>query len=129
MYLHIEEWEIMRTHHEWIDYKGQRILFFSYEGSKGDDYVEAIYANMAYIKELNQTELLVLINVKDSVADYKVIDAYKKTGLEIQAYSRKIAVFGLSGLHRYLMDIINSFTNAGAKPFHTKERALDWLVE
>jgi hypothetical protein len=38
-------------------------------------------------------------------------------------------VFGITGLQKYFLHLVNQFSDVGARPFDTRLEALNWLTE
>jgi len=125
----IDEGRIDRI--KWIEHKKIPILFADYSNFKNsDESVETIQKVTDYIKKIGYREVLMLIDVRNSYADEKiVVDTLKNGSKETKPYLRKVAVVGVTSTQEFILKIINMFSGLGIKSFETFDKAKDWLIQ
>ncbi len=121
----------------WENHKGKKILFNDYSGLKEqneyvktiDNLTEAVAVEIKKEMPVPEKSTLFLIDVRDSIIGSNVITAFKTSSQVSQPLSRKMAVVGIRGIRKILLDTINRVSGIGARPFLEIEDAKNWLAE
>jgi hypothetical protein len=115
----------------WIKYKEKFILYFDYSNFlTSDEIIETIQAANRYVKELGKNDILLLVDVTNSIAKEDIVlDALKNNALIVKPYVKKAGVFGVAVSQGIILTLVNMFSSLNIKPFNTKFDALEWLVE
>jgi|GEM_PF-2480549 len=118
---------IERKRHNSITY-----YYVNYAGLSGDNYTQTIRDNtneFINIGSSGENDILMIVDVKDSVIGPDQLEAFKKSMRDITPYTRAIAVLGTTGLKKALLNFLNRMVGiVEGKAFHTMEEALEWLV-
>ena len=116
---------------KWVEYKQKQILYIDYSNFlTTDETIKTILNINDFIKKYNDYNLLILVDVRKSFADEKIIvEALKNSALIIKPYIKKAAVVGVTTTQQVILTIVNVFSGLGIKPFYTLEEAEDWLVK
>ena len=116
---------------KWVEYKEKQILYIDYSNFLNtDETIKTILNFNDFIKKYNNYNLLILVDVRKSFADEKIIvEALKNSALIIKPYIKKAAVVGVTTTQQFILTIVNVFSGLGIKPFYTLEEAKDWLVK
>ena len=114
----------------WIEHKGKTILYIDYSNfSNTDEIINTILKVNDFVKKLGKYEILVLVDVRNSIANEKiVVDALKNNALIVKPYVRKVAVVGVTVTQQVILTVVNVFSNLGIKPFDKVDDAKDWLI-
>ena len=115
----------------WIEHKEKPILYIDYSNFlSSDETIKTILEVNDFIKKLGNYKLLILIDVRNSYTNEKmVIDALKNNALIIKPYVKKAAVVGVTKEQEIILTVVNMFSGLGIKPFDTIENANDWLID
>ena len=82
------------------------------------------------MKQLGKHEILILVDVRNSVANDKLtINALKKNASIAKPYTKKTAVIGVNKSQEVILTVVNMFSELGIKPFNNVDEAKDWLIE
>ncbi len=114
----------------WIDHKETSILILDYSNFlNSDETISTIAEVNNYIKNLEVYDILLLVDVRNSQANEKiVVDALKQCAKVIKPYVKKAAVVGVTSKQEIILTVVNMFSNLGLKPFNTIDDAKDWLI-
>ena len=115
----------------WIEHKEKLILYINYSNFlTSDETIKTILEVNEFIKKLGEYELLMLVDVRNSYADEKIIiDALKNNATIVKPYVKKAAVVGVTTTQEVILTIVNMFSSLGIKPFDTIDDAKDWLID
>jgi len=114
----------------WIEHNDKSILLLDYSNFlNSDETITTISEVNNYIKKLELYDILLLVDVRNSQANEKiVVDALKQCGKVIKPYVKKAAVVGVTSKQEIILTVVNMFSNLGLKPFDTIDDAKDWLI-
>ena len=113
----------------WIDYGRRKVLVHDYSKLNQRNYAETIRQRVLEIQSEGHRDLLLLLDVTDSYVDKEALAAFKQAGRDVRPYVHKLAVIGLSGIQKFLLQLVNQFSNVGARPFDSEQDALNWLIQ
>lgn len=122
---------------QWVKHKNKDILTITYSGLKDkEEYVKAIaaatdeFVKKAVLKNRNpEKSVLLLIDVRESIAVTGVVDAFTESAKKAKPYVKKLAVVGIEGIRKFLLDTVFRFSGMSGKPFTEMAQAKDWLAE
>lgn len=123
---------IMEERSKTIEHKGFKIWYTDYSNLHGDEFLQYIERNIERFMSRPEDELnnsLVLINLTDSTIRKDVFAAAEKSMKTIRPYYKAVAVVGVAGMKKVLVDIVTRVTSTQAKAFNDINTALDWLAE
>lgn len=120
----------------WQKHKNKEILLGDYSNIKSqEEYVKIIrQAAAKSIKEIKTRyenpdhAVLMLIDIRDSIIGTETLSIFKENAKKIKPYIKKVAVLGVNGVRKILLESIVWFSGLKAKPFDSPEEAKDWLV-
>lgn len=114
----------------WIEHKEKKILYFDYSNFLDtDETINTILEVNDYVKKLGKYELLILVDVRKSQANEKIIVvALKNNASTVKPYAKKVAVIGVTVTQEVILTIVNAFSGLGIKPFANIDDAKDWLI-
>ena len=113
----------------WMTYKGKKILYNDYRNLQGSEIPDILDAILSLTLKSGEKGYLNLVDVRDSYANKETIDAFNKGAKAVKDITDKTAVLGITGVKKILLNVVNKFSNMGAKAFDTIEEAKEWLVE
>lgn len=115
----------------WVVWNGVGILHLDYSGFKQD--IEGLREEVRQADEEIQREpkgsVLVLIDLRDTVATGAVVSLFKESSALTNPYVRKHALIGVTGMKRFLADKVAKLARRPMRLFDTPEQALDWLAK
>ena len=112
---------------QWITHKGKKILFSDYSNVKNQDELFEIMKESLRMQDETTDKILGLVDMTNASVGPEFMKEAKEQG-KSQLHKRdKSAVLGITGLKAMLLKGYNLFSGDSAKPFATKEEALDYL--
>jgi len=113
-----------------IEHKEKPILYLDYSNFlTSDETIKTILEVNDYIKKLGDNEILLLVDVRNSNVNEKiVVDALKQNAIIAKQYVKKAAVVGVTSRQEIILTVVNMISNLGIKPFDTIDEAKDWLI-
>jgi len=114
----------------WIKHKEKQILYVDYSNiSTTDELLDAIQDVNNFIKKLREYNIIMLVDVRNSIANEKItVDALKNNASIVKPYVKKAAVVGVTKTQEIILTVVNMFSNLGLKPFDIIDDAKDWLI-
>lgn len=116
-----------------VEYKGKQIYFINYTNIKSEtDFMAAIRETNEFRKKVmldGKKDLLMLVDFTNSYVLGDVLKELKRSAAETKPITKKSAVVGITGSKKVLLNIVNSVTHIGSKPFDTIEEAKEWLIK
>jgi chemotaxis signal transduction protein len=115
----------------WTEHKEKLILYIDYSNLLNtDETIKTILEVNDFIKKLGKYELQMLVDVRNSNVNEKiVVDALKNNALTVKPYVKKAAVVGVTTIQEVILTVVNMFSSLGLKPFETIDDAKDWLIK
>ena len=118
---------------EWETYKETRIVCADCREMTTEDLVPQIRQNNKDLlqigKKQGKASLLFYIDLTNAVISNEVMAAAKEDLAELQPYLKAVAVAGITGVRRFLTDVVRKFTGNNMRGFPTEVEAKDWLVK
>jgi len=115
----------------WIEHNGKKMFY--------QDFSNQFYNAEAVKKELEEVQQIVLAEPENSVL---VLSNFTNTELSSElmpilneaskvtkSHVRKTAVIGITGIKRYLGDMLSRITGQPLTYFESEAKAKDWLAE
>ena len=114
----------------WRHHNKIAFLHLDYANFKAD--IEGLRAEVQAADEEMMHEpkgtVLVLIDLRDTVASGAVVQMFKESSAITTPYIRRHALIGISGMKRYLADKVAQLAGRPMRLFKTEEAALEWLT-
>lgn len=114
----------------WRRWNDKAVLHLDYANFKAD--LEGLRAEVteadAEIQREPKGTVLVLIDLRDTVASGAVVQLFKESSTLTDPYVRRHALIGVTGIKRYLADKVAQLTGRKMRLFKTEDDALDWLT-
>ena len=114
----------------WRHHNKVAFLHLDYANFKSDIEglkAEVLAADAEMMHEPKGT-VLVLIDLRDTVASAAVVQLFKESSKITTPYIRRHALIGISGMKRYLANKVAQLAGAKMRLFNSEEAALDWLT-
>lgn len=115
----------------WIRWHGVAVLHLDYANFKHD--IDGLRAEVqeadAEIQREPKGSVLVLIDLRDTVASSAVVTLFKESAALTDPFVRRHALIGVSGMKRFLADKVARLTRRPMRLFDTPDQALDWLTK
>ena len=112
---------------EWITHKGKKILFSDYSNVKSQEEMHTIMNESLKIVNETPGKVSSLVDMTNASVGPDFMKAAKEEGKKFLHKRDKSALLGITGLKAMLLKGYNLFSGDSAKPFGTKEEALDYL--
>ena len=114
----------------WRHHNKVAFLHLDYANFKSD--IEGLRAEVeaadAEMMHEPKGTVLVLIDLRDTVASAAVVQLFKESSAITTPYIRRHALIGISGMKRFLADKVARLAGKPMRLFKTEDAALDWLV-
>ena len=113
-----------------IDHNGKEIYFADYSKVDMLELANEIRTNVGWLNE-NASSLLdtlFLVDVSDCHVDMEAFKAFQASAKALKANNKGSAVVGVTGPRKIFMDAVNRFSSMNTKTFHSREDAIEWLV-
>lgn len=114
---------------QWIDHKGQRILYIDHRGLKTDEVTKNVKLADEMVTGLSSVRFLA--NFEDAVVDTNAMAALKESGAgAFKGIVEKSAIVGVTGIRHLLLQAYNRVTGESdhQRLFDSETDALDWLA-
>lgn len=116
---------------QWITHRGKRIMHSDYTNFEMN--FQGLQAEINAVDDIICREpdgaVLLLVDVSGTTATVEVVELFKKSSARTTYHLQKVAVVGISGIRRMLLDIVNRFSGQETTVFDDLESAKDWLAE
>ncbi len=114
----------------WRRWNDKAVLHLDYANFKAD--IEGLRAEVAEADAEIQHEpkgtVLVLIDLRNTVASGAVVQLFKESSVLTDPYVLRHALIGISGVKRFLADKVARLSGRPMRLFKTEEDALNWLT-
>ena len=116
-----------------VTYQGIELFFVDYRNLQGNEYIQALDTNLENIVALANSRspksLLFLVDISDSVISKEVLTHMKGHSKSVSPHQKAIAILGITGVRKFMLDVVRSFAGINVKSFDDEKAAKDWLVE
>ena len=120
----------------WQKHKNKEILVGDYSNiASQEEYTKIIkQATVSSIKEIKRKyenpnhAVLMLVDIRDSVIGTETLSVFKENAKKIKPFIKKVAVLGIHGVRKILLESVVWFSGLEARPFDSPDEAKDWLV-
>ena len=115
----------------WRTWKGQELMHLDYSGFKNDfDALrrEVTEADSIIVRQ-RLASVLVLIDLRDTVASSAVVNMFKQSAPQTSPYIRRHALIGVTGMKRFLAETVARIAGRRMRAFDTEEAAFEWLLD
>lgn len=112
---------------EILSHNGKTIHYLHHQGIKGAELVASVKEANNYI--LKHGNILVIVDFTDSFADKAVMDELKsEESKEVAKTAKCIAVLGVDGIKKVLLNGYNHLTGSDTRAFSTLDEAKAYLA-
>lgn len=115
----------------WRTWKGQELMHLDYSGFRND--VDALRREVGEADEVivrqRRDSVLVLIDLRDTVASSAVVNMFKQSAPQTSPFIRRHALIGVTGMKRFLAETVARIAGRRMRAFDTEEAAFDWLLD
>ena len=113
----------------WETYKGKRFFYARYGNKTIERYRSEIEAVDKEMLIQPKNSVLLLVDTAGSILSPEALNLAKNTALRCKPYLTKIAILGMGGARKTLLDIVSKFAGLKIEAFETEQQAKDWLVQ
>jgi len=113
---------------EFIQHKGKPILTLNFSGCSPAEVLKVIEEARPIFASQPHNSVLALDVVNDAHFDIEVVEALKNFTVHNKPYVKGVAVVGVTGLQKLLLQSIQTFSKRNIYLFDGVEQAKDWLV-
>jgi len=115
----------------WMIHQGRRIMVADYANFALD--LPALQTEINAVDELICREpdnsVLLAVDVSQTTTTVEVVEIFKQSSARTTRHLKKVAVVGVSGLRRMLLDVVSRYSGQEMVVFDNLESAKNWLVE
>lgn len=111
----------------WITHNGKKIFYCRYNSP-------LIEEMQVEVKEVDQELLiqpagsvLLLIDTKGTILTPSAINLYMNHAIRCRKQLQKIAILGMEGVRKKILEIISKAANLAPVPFDSEKEAMEWL--
>jgi hypothetical protein len=105
-------------------------MYLNYSGFKGD--IEALRAEVESadreVCRQPQGSVLALANLNDTTASSAAVELFKQSSARTKPYIDKLALVGITGLKRFLAEMVARVSGREMRLFNTEADAVAWLL-
>lgn len=116
---------------KWITHRGKRIMVADYANFAID--LPALQAEINAVDNIICQEpaesVLLLVDVRNTTTTIEAVELFKKSSVRTTQHLQKVAVIGVSGIRRMLLDVVSQSSSQEMTIFDDTDAAKDWLVE
>jgi hypothetical protein len=116
---------------KWITHQGKRIMFADYTNFGID--TSALQAEINAVDDIicqkADGAILLLVDVRNTTTTIEAVELLKRSSARTTRHLQKVAVIGVPGIRRMLLNVVSQFSGQEMIIFDDIESAKDWLVE
>jgi hypothetical protein len=112
----------------WVRHKGHKICIRDFSNLYGEEALRIAILHRDWHDQTDKRGIRLLLDVTNLTADKELVKIFKDSAKHRQDVFAKVAAVGIEGLMKLFFQAINTFSNIGAKPFPSREKAMDWLA-
>jgi hypothetical protein len=112
----------------WETYKGKRIFYCRYDHLTLSEGREEVPLAEKEIFSQPKSSVLLMVGTAGTILSPDAINLYKNTALACKPYARKIAILGMTGARKVILDFVTKFAGVNVASFDTESEAFEWLV-
>jgi hypothetical protein len=113
----------------WETYHGKRIMFARYDHLSAQDLRTEISCVVKEVIQQPAGSVLMIIDVTGTIISPEVLNLFKNVAVETKSYAGKIAVLGITGARRTMMDMVVKFSGIHLEAMDSAQQAREWLVK
>ncbi len=113
----------------WETHKGKKIFFARYDHLPIDEYRAEIVAVEQELFQQPKSSVMLLVDTSGTLLSPEVLNLAKNTALKCKPYLSKIAILGMGGARKTLLDIVSKFAGITLSGFDSVEQAKDFLAQ
>lgn len=76
-----------------------------------------------------ENSVLILVDVRGTTTTLDAVELFKNSSARTTHHVRKVAVLGITGIRKVLLDVVSQYSGQEMTIFDDIEKAKDWLVE
>ena len=113
-----------------IDHEGKQIVTIDCTNIGMHELANEILTNEQWVNQnySSQNKALMLVDVSNCHIDMDALKAFQSSGKTSKERTKGIAVVGITGHRKILLDAVNKFSSLDTKTFNSREEAIEWLV-
>jgi hypothetical protein len=116
---------------KWLTHKEKRIMYCDYSNFEADQ--KSLQTEVNAVDEIicqqPENSVLVLADVRGSTTTLEAVETFKNSSARTTHHVRKVAVLGITGIRKILLDVVSHYSGQEMTIFDDIEKAKDWLVE
>src|SRR5262249_43141420 len=114
----------------WVERDGRRVMYLRYSGFKSDTNALSAEVEAANLEVCKQPKgsVLALVDLADTTASSAAVELFKQSSVRTKPYIDKLALIGISGLKRFLAEVVARVSGREMRMFDTEDAAFAWLL-
>jgi hypothetical protein len=114
----------------WIERDGRRVMYLNYSGFKSDTEALRVEVESADREVCRQPHgsVLAIANLSDTTASSAAVELFKQSSARTKPHIDKLALIGITGLKRFLAEMVARVSGREMRLFVTETDAVAWLL-
>jgi hypothetical protein len=114
----------------WIERDGHRVMYLDYSGFRSDTNALRAEVESADREVCRQPRgsVLAIANLSDTTASSAAVELFKQSVSRTKPYVDKLALIGITGLKRFLAEMVARVTGREMRLFDAEADAIAWLL-
>lgn len=114
----------------WVERDGRRVMYLNYSGFKSNTAAlrAEIEAADAVVCRQAPGSVLAVANLNDTTASSAAVELFKQSSARTKPYIDKLALLGITGLKRFLAEMVARVTGREMRIFDQEADAVAWLL-
>ena len=115
---------------KWIERDGRRVMYLNYSGFKSSTAAlrAEIEAADAEVCRQPPGSVLAVANLTDTTASSAAVELFKQSSARTKPHIDKLALLGITGLKRFLAEMVARVTGREMRIFDREADAIAWLL-
>ena len=114
---------------KWITENKHVILTLDFTDLYEEKFITEINNLQQFLQQTEKTELLALIDLKNSFLNTEVFDAVKNTAKLTNMKVKKVAIIGSTPVQKTFIKILKTISHIRFNTFKTRKQAIHWLTK
>ena len=110
---------------KWLAHKEKRIMYSDYSNFEADQ--KSLQAEVNAVDEIicqqPENSVLILVDVRGTTTTLEAVEMFKHSSARTTPYLQKVAVLGITGIRKVLLDVVSQYSGQEMTIFDDIEKA------
>lgn len=111
-----------------ISHRGRSIVVHDYRGISDTEFPAAVRTLTAELMAEDSGSTLLLLDISGCTIFKEVLAEFKKSSTTVKTKLTRTAVVGVEGIQLFFLNVVNTYSSLGVKPFPSREAAVEYLT-